>query len=56
MTQWAPLEPAERKLYSHEEAVEQLKTWLCERGRWLDENFHTLQQYSHPSRNKAYDH
>ncbi len=56
MTQWAPLEPAERNLYSHEEAVEQLKTWLCERGRWLDENFHTLQQYSHPSRNKAYDH
>lgn len=55
VTQWAPLDPVERNRYSHEEAVEQLKTWLLERGRWLDAHVHTLRQYSHPSRTKDYD-
>lgn len=50
------LRPAERNLHSHEEAVQQLKDWLLERGEWLDESVHTLQQYAHPSRNKTYNH
>lgn len=56
MTQWEPLSPASRNLYSHEEAVEQLKEWLYVRGIWLDENLHTIQQYCHPSHNKTYNH
>ncbi|HIS01304.1 MAG TPA: CotH kinase family protein [Candidatus Excrementavichristensenella intestinipullorum] len=55
MTQWEPLSPVERNAHSHEEAVEQLKQWLVDRGNWLDQNLHTLWQYCHPSRNKTYD-
>lgn len=56
MTQWEPLSPVSRNAHSHEEAVIQLKNWLCQRGNWLDENFHTLRQYCHESRNKVYNH
>ena len=56
MTQWEPLTPVSRNVYSQEEAVQQLKEWLCERGDWLDEHIDSLRQYSHPSRNKVYDH
>jgi crotonobetainyl-CoA:carnitine CoA-transferase CaiB-like acyl-CoA transferase len=56
MEEWEPLIPASRNLHSHEEAVEQLKDWLVDRGNWLDENIHTLQQYCHYSKNKAYNH
>lgn len=56
MTEWEPLSPASRNAHSHAEAVEQLKEWLYERGIWLDENFHTIRQYCHPSRNKVYNH
>ena len=56
MTQWEPLTPVERNLHSHEEAVDQLKEWLYERGIWLDENIHTIRQNCHPSRTKVYDH
>ena len=56
MAEYEPLSPTERNLYSHEDAVEQLKQWLLERGEWLDENLHTIQQYCHPSRNKTYNH
>lgn len=56
MTQWEPLTPEERNLHSHEEAVDQLKEWLYERGIWLDENIHTIRQNCHPSRTKVYDH
>ena len=56
MTQWEPLSPVSRNVYSNEEAVQQLKEWLRERGDWLDENIHTLRQSCHPSRNKVYDH
>jgi len=41
---------------SQEEAVAILKTRLIERGRWMDETIHSLQQYCHPSRNKKFDH
>ena len=56
MEEWEPLKPASRNLYSHEEAVEQLKEWLVGRGHWLDENIHTIRQHSHYSRNKTYNH
>ena len=56
MTEWEPLSPASRNAHSHEEAVQQLKEWLYERGIWLDGNIHTIQQYCHPSHNKVYDH
>ena len=56
MTEWEPLEPVSRNLHSHEEAVEQLKDWLVNRGEWLDENFHAVKQFSHDSRNKRYNH
>lgn len=45
------LERLERNVTSHEEAVAQMKEYLLERGRWLDEHMVTLKQYSHPSRN-----
>ena len=48
------LQPLERNVSSHEEAVKQLSYYLIERGRWLDKNIHILKQYSHPSRN-AYE-
>ena len=54
VTQWEPLIPAERNAYSTQEAADQLKRWLIERGHWLDNNIHTLQQYCHESRNKNY--
>ena len=50
------LRPAERNVHSHEEAVEQLKDWLLQRGKWLDDSVHALNQYAHPSRNKTYNH
>lgn len=53
---YRPLIPDDRNPDSFEEAVEQLKDWLCDRGNWMDENFHTIQQYAHPSRNKTYNH
>ena len=56
MTQWEPLTPVERNLHSHEEAVDQLKEWLYERGIWLDENIHTIRQNCHPPRTNVYDH
>lgn len=51
-----PLIPAERNVYSQEEAVDQLKDWLGRRIDWLDAHIDVLQQYSHPSRNKTYNH
>ena len=39
-----------------EEAVAQVRSWLHERGEWLDENIHALQARAHPSRNHAYNH
>ena len=53
---YRPLIPDERNPDSFEEAVEQLKHWLHERGEFMDESIHTLNQYAHPSRNKTYNH
>jgi hypothetical protein len=56
ITEWNELELLERNLHSHEEAVGQLKGWLKRRGRWMDDNLHTLRKFSHFSRNKVYHH
>ena len=56
ITEWEPLIPEERNDHSQTEAVERLKHWLYERIEWLDKHIEALRQYSHPSRNKAYNH
>lgn len=56
LTRWQPLQPIERNVYSHKTAVLQLKTWLHERGEFFDAHIDSLQQYSHPSMNKRYNH
>ena len=33
-----------------EKGEERLKTWLLERGQWMDEHIESLRQYCHPSR------
>lgn len=48
------LTPIERNPQSYEEAVEKYKTFLKERGNWLDNNINTLNQYCHDSKNKLY--
>ena len=50
------LEPIERNIRSYEEAINQLKTTIINRGRWLDENIDTLLQYCHESRTKKFNH
>ncbi len=47
--------PYERNLNSQKEAVVQLKSWLLARGAWLDENMHTVKQYSADSKVKDYN-
>lgn len=59
LTSWGPLkplesDPADRNVYSHEAAVEQLKDFIHQHGRWMDKNIDLLKQYSNESRNKAY--
>ena len=49
------LEPAERNIHSYEEAVSQLKTFIKERGRWMDDNIESLRQYSAESKVKKYN-
>ena len=44
------LYPASRNYQNYEESVEQLKTWLLERGQWMDGHIESLRQYCHPSR------
>ena len=46
------LSPDERNVKSWEEAVVQMKTYIHERGTWLDEHIDTLYQYCHDSKNK----
>ena len=50
------LSPDDRNLLSHQEAIDQLKGYILDRGAWLDENFHIIQQYSHDSKNKKFNH
>lgn len=47
--------PYDRNYTSYDEAVTQMKTFLKERGEWLDENIETLKQYCHRSVIKDYE-
>ena len=49
------LVPVSRNLDSRSAAEGQLKGYLRNRGKWLDENIETLRQYSVSSRVKQYN-
>lgn len=51
-----PLRPKDRNPESHEEAVQQMKSFIHIRGTWMDEHIETLLQYCHPSKNKKFNH
>lgn len=48
--------PEERNPGSFDEAVGQLKSYIVERGAWMDRNIENLRQLSHESVNKKYNH
>lgn len=50
------IQPPERNLGSHEEAVAQIKGFIRERGKWMDQYIEILRQYSHESKNKKFNH
>lgn len=50
------LSPKERNFTSYDEALNQMKTRLIERGRWLDDNIDNLRQYCHESKVKGFNH
>lgn len=45
-----------RNPIDYDEAVEQLKEFVIDRGSWLDEHIETLRQYCHESAVKKYNH
>ncbi len=49
------LAPNTRNAYTYGQAVKQLKSWIVNRGIWLDKNIHTLRQYSAESKVKKYN-
>ena len=53
---YLPLEPEGRNPENHEAAIKQMKDFCEDRGVWLDEHIDILQQYSHPSGNKKFNH
>lgn len=48
--------PQSKKIGSYEQAVEQLKNAIINRGRWLDEHIEEVRQFSHESTTKKYNH
>lgn len=48
------LEPPERNIHHYRKAIWQLKDFIRQRGRWMDENIESLRQYSAESRVKKY--
>ena len=53
---YRPLDPDSRNPDSFADAVEDLKSFIRERGDWMDEFIETVLQYGHPSINKKYNH
>lgn len=49
------LTPIDRNPHSHDEAVIALKNNISARGNWMDDNIHTLRQYSAESKVKKYN-
>lgn len=54
--EYTPLRPKNRNPDNYEEAITQMKNFIHVRGNWMDENIETLLQYSHPSKNKKFNH
>ena len=54
--EYLPLEPESRNPDSFEDAVEDMKDFIRERGAWMDEYIEVVQQYGHPSAVKKYNH
>lgn len=50
------VEPDERNPRSFDEAIDQLKSFVTERGAWLDGSIEHLRQYSHESAVKKFNH
>lgn len=50
------LEPSERNPRSYQEAVDQMKRFIQERGDWLDNHLEIILQYSHESKIKKFNH
>ena len=50
------IQPPERNPSNHEDAINQIRSYIQERGKWLDENLVILLQYSHESKNKKFNH
>lgn len=50
------VQPEERRARSCEEAVEDLRAFIVERGDWLDRYIENLRQYSHESMVKKFNH
>lgn len=46
---------ADRNTHTTKEATESLKTWIVNRGAWLDRHIDALNFLSHPSRNKRWN-
>lgn len=49
------LRPTSRNPRTYEEAIDQLKSAITERGAWMDENIHTLRQYAAESKVKKFN-
>lgn len=54
--EYTPLRPIERNPGNHDEAVEQMKDFIVERGDWMDEHIETLKQFCHESKIKKFNH
>lgn len=54
--EYVPLRPESRNPADHGAAVQQIRDFIAERGEWMDEHIEILQQYSHPSKNKKFNH
>lgn len=54
--EYLPLKPEERNPEDYEEAVNQMKDFIVERGAWMDENIEILKQYCHESKVKKFNH
>lgn len=50
------LRPDERNVYTHAQALTQIRMFIAQRGAWLDAHFETILQYSHKSKNKKFNH
>lgn len=44
------------EIRSHQEAIDQMKNFIRERGAWMDKNIEIITQYGHESKVKKYNH